>query len=73
MSIFTQIYNLLVENWKTTVIGLVAGAAVILNDIGLMASPELQDKVTAWLIAIGLAVLGVFSKDGNKGDEPPSA
>ena len=70
MSIFTQIYNLLVENWKTTATGLVAGLAVILNDLGLMVSPELQGKATAWLVAIGLALLGLFSKDGDKSKEP---
>jgi len=70
MSIFTQIYNLLVENWKTTATGFVAGLAVILNELGLMVSPELQGKATAWLIAIGLFVLGLFSKDGDKSEEP---
>ena len=72
MSIFTQIYNLLVENWKTTATGFIAGLAVILNDLGLMVSPELQGKATAWLIAAGLFVLGIFSKDGDK-NETPSA
>ncbi len=70
MGIFTQIYNLLVENWKTTATGFVAGLAVILNELGLMVSPELQGKATAWLIAIGLFVLGLFSKDGDKSEEP---
>jgi len=70
MNVFTQIYNLLVENWKTTATGFIAGLAVILNDLGLMVSPELQGKATAWLVAIGLFVLGLFSKDGDKSEEP---
>jgi hypothetical protein len=70
MGIFTQIHKLLIENWKTSATGLIAGLAVILNDLGLMVSPELQGKATAWLVAIGLFVLGLFSKDGDKSEEP---
>lgn len=71
MSFLEKLYSLFVENWKTTATGLVAGLALILNDLGLMVSPELQGKATAWLIAIGLFVLGLFAKDGDK--EPPPA
>lgn len=70
MALFGNIYNLLIENWKTTATGVIAAIAVALNDLGLLVSPELQGKATAWLIALGLFVLGLFSKDGDKGNTP---
>lgn len=73
MSFFEKLYNAIVENWKTTATGFVASLALILNDLGLMVSPELQGKVTAWLIAVGLLVLGVFAKDGNTPPDAPTS
>lgn len=73
MSFFEKLYNAIVENWKTTATGLVAAVAVILNDLGLMVSPELQGRVTAWLIAAGLLILGIFAKDGDTPPDAPSA
>ena len=70
MDLFSNIYKLLVENWKTTATGVIAAVAVTLNEWGLMVSPELQGKATAWLIAAGMLLLGIFSKDGDKKDEP---
>lgn len=70
MSFFEKLWNSFAENWKTTATGIVASVAIALNDLGLIVSPELQGKATAWLIAAGLLILGIFSKDG---DTPPTA
>ncbi len=68
MGFFEKLYNAFVENWKTTATGIVASVAIALNDLGLIVSPELQGRLTAWLIAAGLLILGIFGKDG---DTPP--
>jgi hypothetical protein len=69
MSFFEKLYNAIVENWKTTAAGIVTSAVVFLNDLGLVVSPELQTKVTAWVVAAGLLLIGIFAKDG---DTPPT-
>lgn len=73
MSFFEKLYNAIVENWKTTAAGIVTSAVVFLNDLGVIVSPELQTKVTAWVVAAGLLLIGVFAKDGNTPPDPPSA
>ena len=66
MSFFDKIIEMLFTNWKTTAAGIVSGLAVILNDLGLLVSPELQGRVTAWLVALGMLLLGLTSKDADK-------
>lgn len=70
MTFFDKLIEMLFTNWKTTAAGLVTGLGVILNDLGLIVSPELQGKLTAWLIGIGVILFGLVSKDSGKKEEP---
>lgn len=66
---FQQLYDWLIANWKTTAAGAVTSLALLLTQYGIDLSPETQAKVTGWLVAAGLALIGLFAKDG---DEPPA-
>lgn len=70
MTFFEKLVEMLFTNWKTTAAGLVTGAGVLLNDLGLIVSPELQNRLTAWLIGIGMILFGLVSKDSGKKEEP---
>lgn len=70
MTFFDKLVEMLFTNWKTTAAGLVTGAGVLLNDLGLIVSPELQNRLTAWLIGIGMILFGLVSKDSGKKEEP---
>lgn len=62
-----KIFDMLFNNWKTTAVGLVTGLTAILNDLGLLVSPELQSRLSSWLIAAVAVLLGLTAKDA----EPP--
>ena len=64
---FDKLIDMLFTNWKTTAVGLVTGLTAILNDLGLIVSPELQGRLSAWLIAAVAILLGLTAKDA----EPP--
>jgi hypothetical protein len=70
MTFFDKLVEMLFTNWKTTAAGLVTGVGVLLNDLGLIVSPELQTKLTAWLVGIGMIIFGLVSKDSGKKEEP---
>lgn len=69
MTFFEKLITMLFSNWKTTAIGLAAGLAVLANDYGIVLSQGVQDKISGWIIALGVALLGIVSKDG---DTPPA-
>lgn len=62
-----QLYDWLILNWKSSVIGAVSSIALLLVNFGITLSPELQQQITGAITAAGLLLLGVVSKDG---DEP---
>lgn len=49
-------------DWKTTVTGIVLGIATILAHFGFNVDPSIQTVI----IAIAVALLGIFAKDPEK-------
>lgn len=47
------------QDWKTTLTGFVAGAALLLAHFGLNLSTEVQTTI----VAVALFVIGFFAKD----------
>lgn len=49
-------------DWKTTITGIVTGICVILAHFGLNIDPAIQTVI----IAIGVALMGIFARDTHK-------
>lgn len=62
----SKLYDLLVTNWKTTSIGVIALITSFLSDLGVTLSPGLQDRLSGYVTAFGLFLLGLFAKDAGK-------
>lgn len=69
-SFFEQLKAHLLTSWKTTVTGFISGLAVIVAQFGVAVSPAAQTKISTWVVAAGLALIGFFSKDANKSGQP---
>jgi len=65
----SKLYDLLVTNWKTTSIGVIALITSFLSDLGVTLSPGLQDRLSGYVTAFGLFLLGLFAKDAGKKED----
>lgn len=52
------------KNWKTTLCGLISGAAAFMT-LNPAAFPDMAILVAKFIAAGGLAGVGIFSKDSN--------
>lgn len=51
-------------SWKTTLAGLLGATAILLNTFGLA---HWTDTDQATILAAAVLIIGIFSKDANKG------
>lgn len=67
MDLQDKIIDWLFTNWKTTVAGLVLGAAGILKGYGIVVDDSTLNWVIAHIVPVGVILLGFFAKDGKVG------
>ncbi len=58
-----KIREYLVENWKTTIAGLVFGLAGIAKTYGIVIDDSSLNWIIGHIVPIGVMFLGLFAKD----------
>lgn len=55
----------LFKNWKTTAVGIIGGAVVLLTSVNDLLTSEHVEALAAAVVAL----IGVFAKDGDKSSQ----
>ncbi len=58
-----QIKEYLLENWKTTITGLVFGLAGIAKTYGIVIEDSSLNWIIGHIVPVGVMFLGIFAKD----------
>lgn len=68
--LWDQFKAFFLTSWKTTVAGVVTFLTALAAQNGVIVSEAAQDQVTVIILGLGMALVGLFSKDGDKSGSP---